>query len=105
MSSIYKKWTNAVKQLKDAQDDFDGLCDAVGNESTAAWTTLEEELQSERADDITVMDSFDVSNDVQVTSLNFLMASWRRFVSSLREARVAFVCIRSLARAWTDAVQ
>lgn len=63
VSSIYKKWTNAVKQLKDAQDDFDGLCDAVGNESTAAWTTLEEELQSERADDITVMDSFNVSND------------------------------------------
>ena len=61
--AIYKKWTNAVKQVKNAQDDFDGLCDAVGKESTTQWIKLEKELQSQRADDITVMDSFDVSND------------------------------------------
>ena len=53
----------AVKEEKNAQADFTALCDAVGTESTTAWTNLESRLQSERTQDITVMDMFDVAND------------------------------------------
>ena len=61
--TLYKKWVNAKQQSRDAQDDFDSLCEAVGEESTTAWTKLEKELQAERDENISAMDMFDVSSE------------------------------------------
>ena len=61
--TLYKKWISAKQQSCDAQDDFDSLCEAVGEESTKAWTNLEKELQAERHGNISAMGMFDVSSE------------------------------------------
>lgn len=58
--ALYKKWTAAVKQANLSEQDFVNICESVGPKNTRAWTELEARLQLERADDITVMDQFDI---------------------------------------------
>ncbi|KAK7682196.1 hypothetical protein QCA50_014783 [Cerrena zonata] len=60
VQALYKKWKGAVEQVSIAEADFKALCESVGEASTSEWTTLEKELQSQRASDVTVMDKFDI---------------------------------------------
>lgn len=49
-----------MKQASIAAKDFVDICESVGAENTKTWTELEARLQVECADDITVMDQFDI---------------------------------------------
>ena len=63
MPSLYKRWQIAVKESEAASTYFSNICETVGEERTKEWTELEDKLQVERDDDISVMDQFDVHQD------------------------------------------
>ena len=63
MPSLYKRWKIAVKESEAASTYFSNICDTVGEERTKEWTELEDKLQVEHDDDISVMDQFDVHQD------------------------------------------
>ena len=63
MPSLYKRWKIAVKESEAATTYFSNICDTVGEERTQEWTELEDKLQVERDDDVSVMDQFDVHQD------------------------------------------
>ena len=58
---------------------LDSLCEAVGEESTKAWTNLEKELQAERHGNISAMGMFDVSSEEGKHS-NCVCLSWLMYL-------------------------
>ena len=52
----------AEKEAKESERYFQDLCESVGTEKTKLWTELEEQMQTQREDDIRVMDQLDVKD-------------------------------------------
>ena len=59
-NALFKRWKLAETQAKESEKYFDELCKSVGADKTKLWTELEEQIQSQREDDIKVMDQLDV---------------------------------------------
>ena len=60
-ATLFKRWKVAVVQERESRTYFEGLCTSVGPEKTREWTELEERMQTERENDIQVMDQLDVA--------------------------------------------
>lgn len=58
--TILRKWNACQDQVRDAELYFQQLCARVGPQSVKDYTKLEDELQRDRLQDVTVMDAFDV---------------------------------------------
>ncbi|KAK7678352.1 hypothetical protein QCA50_018701 [Cerrena zonata] len=64
--TLFKNWELAVKQVHASTAYFEALCETVSPENTRRWTELEEKLQVERENDISVMDNFDISDEKEL---------------------------------------
>ena len=60
-ATLFKRWKVAVVQERESRTYFEDLCTSVGPEKTREWTELEERMQTERENDIQVMDQLDVA--------------------------------------------
>ena len=52
-----------MKQAESSAEYFEDLCATVGVDKTREWTELEEHMQQEREDNISVMDQLDVTDE------------------------------------------
>lgn len=86
MPSLYKRWEVAVKQAEDSAEYFEDLCTTVGPEKTRKWTELEECMQQEREDNISVMDQLDIT-DEKGMYLKFLLSIASKEDTSLDQDR------------------